>query len=181
MGLLGGCLHFLSPRACATLTNVKLLHFYNSPIYLLNFFCEIPPPPTSSEAAALPPPYTPGKHRGLEMPFPIVFNIDNSSRHEVILITTDDSLEDLKKKIADIVPKSVNCEEFMAKYKKKDQQETVSSVKVKWSVAGRDKQTFPAETKLTDENVEAVLMLIESSGIGKDVLEVSLEASKGEK
>lgn len=109
------------------------------------------------------------------MPFPVVFSIDGSARHEIIVMDSDTKLSDLKSKIESTVSSSVNCEEFMSKYKKKDSAERVGDIKVRWAKEGRDGKIFPATTIVTDDNCEAVWMMMEA-GVGKDVLEVSLEA-----
>ncbi|EKG15085.1 hypothetical protein MPH_07768 [Macrophomina phaseolina MS6] len=116
--------------------------------------------------------------------FPIIFNIDGSTRHELLLISPSTSLADLSSKIEDTASASPNCQEFMAKYAKKKGPQHVESIKVRWAMAGRDHKTFPGSTVLTDDNIEAALSLIEKSGVGKDVLEVKLsepEEKEGEK
>ena len=62
--------------------------------------------------------------------FPVIFNIGGSSRHEVILINAGYDIEDISKKVESLATTSVNCEEPLAKYKKKSDPETVSSIKV---------------------------------------------------
>jgi hypothetical protein len=109
--------------------------------------------------------------------FPQLFTLDSSSRHEVLLISPKTSLKDLSGQITTAVADSPNTAEFMSKYKKAGG-EKVSEIKVKWSTAGRDPKTWPQSTVLTDGNVEAVLRLIEDSGVGKDVLEVKMEKEK---
>ncbi|OJD31384.1 uncharacterized protein BKCO1_4900076 [Diplodia corticola] len=113
--------------------------------------------------------------------FPIIFNIDGSSRHEVLLVSPSVSLADLSAKIESTATSSPNCQEFMAKYAKKKGDQKVEAIKVRWAMAGRDHKTFPSTTALTDDNTEAVLHLIERSGVGKDVLEVKLAAEAEEK
>ncbi|KAF2139036.1 uncharacterized protein K452DRAFT_320669 [Aplosporella prunicola CBS 121167] len=109
--------------------------------------------------------------------FPIIFNIDGSSRHELLLISPSTSLSDLASKIESTASNSVNCEEFMAKYAKKENTGKVEQIKVRWATAGRDHKTFPGSTILTNDNIGAALALIEKSGVGKDVLEVKLQAA----
>ena len=112
--------------------------------------------------------------------FPIVFNIGNSSRHEVILINAGHSIQDLSSRIESLAASSVNCEEPLARYKKKGEAEKVTEIKVRWASEGRDSKIFPKSTILTDDNTEAILSLIGSSG-GKDVLEVSMQAPPSSK
>ncbi|KAK0642705.1 hypothetical protein DIS24_g8745 [Lasiodiplodia hormozganensis] len=112
--------------------------------------------------------------------FPIIFNIDGSSRHEVLLVSPNATLADLTAQIESTAGTSPNCAEFMAKYAKKKGDQKVVSIKVRWAMAGRDHKTFPATTTLTDENAQAVLSLIERSGVGKDVLEVKLTEEAAE-
>ncbi|KAF2085529.1 hypothetical protein K490DRAFT_58674 [Saccharata proteae CBS 121410] len=119
-------------------------------------------------------------------PIPLLFTLDGSSRHEVILVDPSDTdFSALASTIQSTIATSKNCEEFMAKYKKKPEQgdsgygdggEKVGSVKVRWATAagaGRDAKSWPATTEVTEENVEAVLRLVELGG-GRDVLEVKV-------
>jgi hypothetical protein len=107
------------------------------------------------------------------MTFPVVFSIDGSSRHEFLLISTSDSLSDITSKIEGAVAESVNCQEFMAKYKKSSAKQAVIELKVRWAKEGRDGKIFPATTVVTKENIEAVLKMMEA-GIGKEVFEVKV-------
>lgn len=72
---------------------------------------------------------------------------------------------------------SPNCAEFMSKYKSKDSQESVSEIKVKWASEGRDKQLFPKETILTEDNCEPVLRMM-AIGVGKDVFDIKMERNQ---
>jgi len=112
---------------------------------------------------------------------PLLFTITNSNRHELFIVSTASSYSDLTSEIASIASTSPNCEEFMSKYKKKGEEKVVE-VKVKWGNAGqRDGKIWPTATKLTEENTEAVLMMMEKGGgLGRDVLEVRLEGQKEE-
>lgn len=112
--------------------------------------------------------------------FPIIFNIGGSSRHEVIFINSSHTIDDISKKAEDLAFSSVNCEEPLAKYKKKGDAEKVTSIKVRWSAEGRDSRIFPKSTTLTEENTEAILTLIGLNG-GKDVLEIDMAAPQPEK
>ncbi|KAK7551685.1 hypothetical protein IWX49DRAFT_562032 [Phyllosticta citricarpa] len=114
--------------------------------------------------------------------FPIIFTIaGSSSRHELLLISPGTKLSDLTSQIEAVASTSVNTQEFLAKYaKKKSQPDRVEAVRVRWAAAGRDAKTFPATTLLTEENVEAALRLIEASGVGKDVLEVTIAEAPAE-
>ncbi|KAK8155855.1 hypothetical protein IWX90DRAFT_480852 [Phyllosticta citrichinensis] len=108
--------------------------------------------------------------------FPIIFTIaGSSSRHELLLISPGTKLADLTSQIEAVASTSVNTQEFLAKYaKKKSQPDRVETIRVRWAGAGRDAKTFPATTVLTEDNVEAALRLVEASGVGKDVLEVTI-------
>ncbi|KAI9657378.1 MAG: hypothetical protein M1821_003059 [Bathelium mastoideum] len=113
--------------------------------------------------------------------FPVVFTIDTSSRHDLLIVSNKTTLSDLRNQISNLAAASPNCAEFMAKYKKKDEggvKETVDEIKVKWAAEGRDAKIFPKETVVTDENAAAVFRMMEL-GNGKDVLEVHME--KGSK
>lgn len=72
---------------------------------------------------------------------------------------------------------SPNCAEFMSKYKSKDSRESVSEIKVKWASEGRDKQLFPKETILTEDNCEPVLRMM-AIGVGKDVFDIKMERNQ---
>jgi hypothetical protein len=106
------------------------------------------------------------------MSFPVLFTIDGSGRHEVILISSKTSLSKLSSEIGYIAAQSPNCSEFMSKYKKKEEGgEKVGEIKVRWSSEGRDSKTWPQTTIITEENCEAVLKLIEPS---KDTLDIHI-------
>lgn len=106
---------------------------------------------------------------------PILFAIDGSGRHELFIISTAAGLSDLTSEIESLVVSSPNCKEFMSKYKKAGD-EKVAEIKVKWGSTGRDSKIWPASTVLTEENTEAVLMMIErGGGLGRDILEVKME------
>lgn len=110
---------------------------------------------------------------------PIIFTIDKSNRHELFIISTASSLSDITSEIESLSASSPNCKEFMSKYKKQGE-EKVTEIKVKWGAAGgRDSKIWPQTTIMTEENTEAVLMMIErGGGLGRDVLEVKVEAKK---
>jgi hypothetical protein len=74
---------------------------------------------------------------------------------------------------------SPNAAEVLYKYKSKDTKETIKEIKVRWATEGRDKQLFPRETILTEENCEPVLRMM-AIGVGKDVFDVKLESKKTE-
>jgi hypothetical protein len=111
---------------------------------------------------------------------PLLFTIINSNRHELFITSTLTSYSDLASEIASLASTSPNCEEFMSKYKKQGEQK-VASMKVKWGVAtGRD-AIWPKSTVLTEENLEAVLLMMErGGGVGRDVVEVVLEGMSEE-
>ncbi|KAK4985755.1 hypothetical protein LTR28_002102, partial [Elasticomyces elasticus] len=67
----------------------------------------------------------------------------------------------------------------MSKYKKKGETLRVTEVMVKWATEGRDKQLFPRQTLLTEDNCEAVLRMMQV-GVGKDVIDVKVEKTGGE-
>lgn len=62
----------------------------------------------------------------------------------------------------------------MAKYKTGKTDEKVEEVRVLWANEGRDAKLFPKFTILSDQNAEAVLMLMHL-GNGKDVLDVKFK------
>lgn len=104
--------------------------------------------------------------------FPVLFTLDGSGRHEVILISSKTTLGGLSSEISSAASASPNCAEFMSKYKKKEEgAENVSELKVRWSTGGRDPKVWPQSTIITEENVGAVLKLLDPA---KDVLEAKL-------
>ena len=86
-------------------------------------------------------------------------------------------LEQLKAKVAELATSSPNCAEFMSKYKSKDSSEAVKEIRIKWASEGRDKQLFPRETVLTDDNTEPILQMIKLGG-SKDVLDVKMDVKQ---
>ncbi|KAF2758929.1 hypothetical protein EJ05DRAFT_475172 [Pseudovirgaria hyperparasitica] len=114
------------------------------------------------------------------MPFPLLFTLSTSTRHEIISLRDfPPSFSELKATIARTIPTSPNCAEFMAKYAKKpdggDDADVVGDIKVRWSTVGRDSRIWPAATLMTEENCEALLRLMDN---GKDVLEVGYGEKK---
>ncbi|KAF2770714.1 hypothetical protein EJ03DRAFT_350290 [Teratosphaeria nubilosa] len=107
--------------------------------------------------------------------FPALFTIDASNRHEIILVNPGHELNELRTSIEALVASSPNCAEFMGKYKSKESKDVVKQIKVRWSSEGRDKQLFPKETLLTEDNCEPILRMM-AVGVGKDVFDVKLEA-----
>jgi len=90
----------------------------------------------------------------------------------VILVNPGHDLDELKESMLALSASSPNCAEFMSKYKSKSHKETVKEIKVKWG--GKDKQLFPKDTIVTDENCEAVLRMM-AVGVGQDVFDVHVE------
>lgn len=102
----------------------------------------------------------------------ILFTVGGSNRHEIISLPSSISLKTLNSAISSAVASSPNCAEFMSKYKKESEEpEQVSEMKIRWSPAGRDAKIWPQSTVVTDENVGAVMRLVDP---GKDVLEVKI-------
>lgn len=76
-----------------------------------------------------------------------------------------------------LIATSPNAAEILYKYKSKDKREAIKEIKVKWSGYSTEKQYWPRETILTDENCEPVLRMM-AVGVGKDVLDVKTEGKK---
>lgn len=96
----------------------------------------------------------------------------------VILVNPGHDLDELKQSMESLSTSSPNCQEFMSKYKSKESKDTVDTIKVRWG--GKDKQLFPKETLLTEENCEAVLRMM-AIGVGQDVFDVKMKSvSTGE-
>ena len=107
-------------------------------------------------------------------PFPLLFTLPPSSRHEILLIdaSAPPPLKSLNQQILAAVKGSPNCAEFMDKYKKAGE-EGITQLRVHWAEAGRDRRVWPEWTVVTGENWGAVVMLLEK-GVGRDVLEVQV-------
>lgn len=88
-------------------------------------------------------------------------------------------LEQLKETVQGVL-ESPNCAEILSNYRSKDNKDEVGDIRVKWSLEGRDKQLYPKETVLTDDNVEPVLRLMSASGVGKDTFDIKLKEQKKE-
>jgi len=110
---------------------------------------------------------------------PILFTVNGPKRHEVLVTSTNASLKELSAQIENLVADSPNSQEFMVKYKKQGPKEKVTEMKVRWSAEGRDPKWWPQNTVVTEDNIDAVLSLVEKSGVGKDLLEVTMAASDG--
>lgn len=106
--------------------------------------------------------------------FPLLFTVNGPKRHEILITNTTASIKELHAQIEDLVSNSPNSQEFMAKYKKQGPKEKVTEMKVRWSTEGRDPKWWPQSTVITEDNIDAVLSLIERSGVGKDVLEITM-------
>lgn len=81
--------------------------------------------------------------------FPVVFNIGGSSRHDVMFINPGYSIKDISEKVESLAASSVNCEEPLAKYKKKGEPEKVSAVKVCDSSDDMSSMSFNSEMRET--------------------------------
>ncbi|TKA24305.1 hypothetical protein B0A50_06775 [Salinomyces thailandicus] len=109
--------------------------------------------------------------------FPALFTIEGTNRHEIILVNPGHDIAELKQSIESLTNSSPNCAEFMSAYKDKNVKETVGEIRVKWASEGRDKQLFPRETILTEDNCEPVLRMM-AIGVGKDVFDVKMRRSQ---
>lgn len=76
-----------------------------------------------------------------------------------------------------LITTSPNTAEILHKFKSKDKQESIKEIRVKWATESRDKQYWPRDTILTEENCEPVLRLM-AIGVGKDIFDVTLESKK---
>lgn len=127
--------------------------------------------------------------------FPAVFTVESSSRHECgplsaalltqicvkltmfavfTVNTVNDTLDDLKGSMESLLASSPNAAEFLGKYRNKENKDAIKDIVVKWASEGRDKQLFPRETLLTEQNYAAVLSMM-AVGVGKDVFDVKLK------
>lgn len=97
----------------------------------------------------------------------------------VILVNPGLDLEQLRETIQGVL-ESPNCAEILSNYRSKENKDEVGDIRVKWSLDGRDKQLYPKETILTDDNVEPVLRLMSASGVGKDTFDIKLKQQKQE-
>ena len=113
----------------------------------------------------------------MSTPFPLLFTLPPSSRHEILLIdpSSPPPLKSLNQQILSAISDSPNCEEFMKKYKKQGEEgkESITQLRVHWSESGRDRKIWPEWTVVTEGNWGAVVKLLEQ-GVGRDVLEVGV-------
>jgi len=111
-----------------------------------------------------------------ESSVPILFTVDGTSRHEVILVSpAHATLPGLSATMARIAASSPNCGEFMAHYKKKGGATPgVEEIRVRWDARSHDPKIFPASTVVTEDNLRAVVEMIGKSGVGRDTLEVRM-------
>ncbi|TID27055.1 hypothetical protein E6O75_ATG01548 [Venturia nashicola] len=111
---------------------------------------------------------------------PILFTIASSNRHDLLLTTPSTSYTHLTTSIATLASTSPNCEEFMSKYKKRRSASIparVKSLKVKWGVGST---TWPRVTVVTEENLGAVLCMMERGvGSGGMLLRLFLRRRRG--
>jgi hypothetical protein len=108
---------------------------------------------------------------------PILFTVDGTTRHEVILVSpAHATLPSLSAAMARLAAASPNCGEFMAHYKKKGSGDPpgVEEIRVRWDARSHDPKIFPASTVVTEDNLRAVVEMIGRSGVGRDTLEVRL-------
>lgn len=97
----------------------------------------------------------------------------------MILVNPGLDLDQLKETIQGVL-ESPNCAEILSNYRSKENKDEVGDIRVKWSLDARDKQLYPKETLLTDDNVEPVLRLMSASGVGKDTFDIKLKQQKQE-
>ncbi len=110
---------------------------------------------------------------------PILFTVNGTTRHEVILVSPSHAtLPSLSAAVARLAAASPNCGEFMAHYKKKasagDPPPGVEEIRVRWDARCHDPKIFPASTVVTEDNLRAVVEMIGRSGVGRDTLEVRI-------
>ena len=72
---------------------------------------------------------------------------------------------------------SPNATEILHKFKSKDSRESIKEIRVKWSAYSREKQYWPRDTLLTEENCEPVLRMM-AIGAGKDIFDLKVESKK---
>lgn len=113
------------------------------------------------------------------MTFPLLFTLPPSNRHEIISLSTSSqlSLKSLNKQITATIASSPNCAEFMAKHKKSDEKEIIQEFRIHWDTKTRDSKIWPEYTVVTEENLAAILALLEKNP-GRDVLEVKVGKSE---
>jgi len=66
--------------------------------------------------------------------------------------------------------------DWAQRFQSRERNEKVKNMKVKWGVSSGRDAIWPKATVVTEENLEAVLLMMErGGGVGRDVLEVVLE------
>ncbi|KZM22314.1 uncharacterized protein EKO05_0000157 [Ascochyta rabiei] len=99
------------------------------------------------------------------MSLPILFTIPPSNRHEFLVLdgTSKPTLKALNKQVTSTLASSPNCAEFMGKYKASGgaSQEVIQEFRVHWSSKEYDYKVWPEFTVVTEENLGAVLELLQ--------------------
>ncbi|RMZ13179.1 hypothetical protein D0864_00484 [Hortaea werneckii] len=113
-----------------------------------------------------------------EHDFPILFTIEGSSRHEVLLTSPTQTLSALQTALTNLATTSPNCAEFLSKYRNRNITESAIADSGTPAGSGRDGKIWPKETVLTEENFRAVMRLLEWGG-GRDVLDVRMVRGEG--
>jgi len=105
---------------------------------------------------------------------PLLFNVMPSDHHEIILVSTTSSYEEILVIIGALVVSSPNCADCNTR-QEKDGVPKVGEINVKWDI-GTGNIWATKKTKLTEENCEAVMLMLERTGKTKiNVLEVRLQ------
>lgn len=132
---------------------------------------------------------SPNHHIMADDAIPVLFTVNGTSRHELILISpTHATLSGVQAEIAQLAESSPNCAEFMGKYKaqpkdeeggnkeqKQEDDSGVTELRVRWNGQSHDPKIFPASTLITRQNFKAVVKMIGTSGVGRDTLQVTMK------
>ena len=105
--------------------------------------------------------------------------ISKTNDRSVVLVNPGLDLSQLRETMENLTATSPNAAEALHKYRSKETKDTVREIRVRWASEGRDKQLFPRDTLLTEENCEPVLRMM-AIGVGKDVFDIKLESKKVE-
>jgi hypothetical protein len=100
---------------------------------------------------------------------PIMFTLPNTSHHDLFTVSTTTSYNEVLVRISDLINSSPNCE-LQSRISEGDGVPKIAEINVKWDIA--NEKNWPEKSKLTEENCEAVLLVMERGRAG--VFEVAL-------
>jgi len=99
---------------------------------------------------------------------PIIFKLLNSDRHDLFTASTTTSYREIISKISELITSSPN---YQRKEENNASKVEIEEINVKWEC--EDRRDWPEKTRLTKENCEAVLLVMERGRVG--IFEIGLD------